>query len=298
MRSLVSWFSRREPHRPRGDAYHPFTTEFDRQVSARDLDGVLGRLSPGEARGFAEAAAAHRSAMEGWRAPATIRALDASARLRAVRNGDFSDTFVSLLVDHSGSMKGQRIMLAAAGCEIAQDMLFHLGCGFEVLGFTTVSWRGGESRKRWKREGRPDNPGRLCDLLHIVYRDGDRVTHPSDTTSLSDMLRPGLLKENVDGEAILWAAGRQRKRPHSRKIIIVLSDGAPVDDSTLMENGLAYLEAHLRHVLGELSEAQDVRLHAIGIGYDVSRYYPNAKVVQDPSHLSTALVETLEFALT
>ena len=297
MRFFTGFLSRPDPHRPSGDQYRPFTIEFDRQVGVRDLDAVLGRLSPGEARGLAEATNALRIAMESWRASATIHALEASARLRAAQKSDFSDTFVSLLVDHSGSMKGQRIMLAAASCEIAQDMLFHLGCGFEVLGFTTVSWHGGESRKLWKRKGKPNSPGRLCDLLHVVHRDENRTIYPSDTTSLSGMLRPGLLKENVDGEALLWAAGRQRRRSHSKKIIIVLSDGAPVDDSTLMENGVAYLETHLRQTIRNIIEAQDIRLHAIGLGYDVSRYYPNAKTIQDPSDLSSVLIDTLEFAL-
>jgi cobaltochelatase CobT len=185
------------------------------------------------------------------------------------------------------------VLLAAAAADVAHDFLTLLGCSVEVLGFTTASWRGGQSRQRWLRRFRPRAPGRLCDLLHVVYRSAEDPV----AASLTPMLRPGLLKENVDGEALLWAASRLRSASRARRVLLVMSDGAPVDDSTLSANDLSYLDRHLKSVVAELEASDDVRLAALGIGYDVSRYYSCFATVRTPEDLGVAMVGLLERTL-
>jgi cobaltochelatase CobT len=186
------------------------------------------------------------------------------------------------------------MILAAAATDVACDFLVHLGVSVEVLGFTTVRWKGGKSREKWLRAGRPAHPGRLCDLLHVVYRTIDATGSGVGGWSFRPMLRPDLPKENVDGEAVEWAASRLRSRPNAHKILLVVSDGAPVDDSTLSANDLYILDHHLRTVIGELEESKDIRVAAVGIGFDVGRYYATSTTVATAGDLGAAIVGLLE----
>ena len=284
--------------RPAGEPdllYRVFTRDFDQTVNANALDGVLGPVSASTQAGLEEAWDAFMGALQGWRTKLQLTALDASARIRAETTEEQrADTVVSVLIDHSGSMRGQNILLAATAADVVQDFLGHLGIGAEVLGFTTVSWKGGRSRRSWLLRGRPRNPGRLCDLLHIVYRSGDDGTTRGAGWSFRPMLRPDLLKENVDGEALQWAVSRLRACGQSRKILLVISDGAPVDDSTLLANDVGYLDRHLRAVVSDLEASEDILVAAIGIGTDASRYYSRAVQVAIPEELGTTALGLLE----
>ncbi|MGA3301918.1 MAG: cobalamin biosynthesis protein CobT [Methylovirgula sp.] len=272
--------------------YLIYTREFDRTVPAEDLDSVVGSLSDSENIAFDEAVRAFREALLVWRTKAAIAALDATARIRQVVTAEeLSSTVVCLLVDHSGSMCGSKILLAAAASDVAVEFLELLGTSVEVLGFTTVEWQGGKSRQKWLKEGRSPAPGRLCDLLHIVYRSSaERTSNPA----LWRMLRPGLHKENIDGEAIEWAAARLRERPEQRKILVVISDGTSVDDSTLLYNDEGILDRHLRQVIIDLEASEDIELAALGIGFDVMKYYSLSKRVSDPNDLGETLIDLLE----
>lgn len=291
MKRLLSLFRKRPPTVSKD--YSVYTLEFDRIVDAGDLDTVLGKL-PGKARiAERESWDLFRDGLQTWRTRADLAALDTSDRVRKSATG-LADTAVAVLVDHSGSMKGQRILLAAAATEISHDFLVNLGCAVEILGFTTVSWRGGRPRQRWLRRGKPANPGRLCELLHVVYRQaGDPVAK-----SLTPMLRPGLLKENVDGEAVLWAASRLRALPQRRKLLLIVSDGAPVDDATLAANDLGYLDRHLRTVVDEIEASGDIELLALRIGEEFAPYYSRSATVRTPEDLGLAMLALLEGALT
>lgn len=280
-------------------AYRVFTRDFDVEVEADELACVLGPLPEDQREAHEQAWAAFSGALQGWRTETHLVALDASARIRGkLRAAQLADTTVTILVDQSGSMRGQSMLLAAAACDVAQDFLSHLGATVEILGFTTMHWRGGRSRERWLRKGRPPQPGRLCDLLHIRYRCADDVRASTGGPSFESMLRPDLPKENVDGEAVLWAVSRLRSRQPTRKLLVVLSDGAPVDDSTLAANDLSYLDRHLHKVVRAIEEAGDVRIVSIGIGFDPSRYYSASSVVTTPEDLGKSLISALEAALT
>ena len=282
-----------------GGSYRVFTQDFDVEVASDQLNSVLGPLPDDQREAHEHAWAAFSGGLQGWRTEAHLSALEASARIRRqVEVARLADTTVTLLVDQSGSMRGQSMILAAASCDVAQDFLSHLGIAVEILGFTTVSWRGGKSRERWVRRGRPSQPGRLCDLLHIVYRKADDARASTVDHALKPMLRPDLTKENVDGEAILWAVSRLRSRPQTRKVLVVLSDGAPVDDSTLKANGLDYLDHHLRQVIQATEATGDVHLVSVGIGFDPSPYYSRSSLVASPEDLGKSLVSALEAALT
>lgn len=281
------------------ETYRVFTRAFDRTVNAEHLDTVLGPLSTADKQMLEAAWSTFQTGLTDWKTRAHLSALDASLRIRQrISTDDLSDTVVALLIDHSGSMRGQSMLLAGAAADVAQDFLSHLRCKVEVLGFTTVSWRGGRPRRRWKWRLRPRNPGRLCELLHIVYRSADDERRSSAGWAFRNMLRPDLLKENIDGEAILWASERLRARPEKRKIIVVISDGAPVDDSTLEANGPAILDAHLREVIADIAAAGDIEMIALGIGFDVDRYYAASLKVSTPEDLGMALIELLEQTLT
>ena len=188
------------------------------------------------------------------------------------REMEFRDTVVSLLIDNSGSMRGRPISIAAISADILARTLERCGVATEILGFTTRAWKGGQSREAWLAEGRPPNPGRLNDLRHIVYKRAEEPYRRA-RRNLGLMMREGLLKENIDGEALLWAHNRLMARPEERRILMVISDGAPVDDSTASANGGTYLEKHLRTVIGWIETRSSVELSAIGIGHDVTRYY-------------------------
>src|SRR5262245_54997333 len=208
------------------------------------------------------------------------------------REMDFRDTVVTLLLDNSGSMRGRPIMVAAMCADILSRTLERCAVKVEVLGFTTRAWKGGQSRERWLADGKPAHPGRLNDLRHIIYKAAD-VPGRRTRRNLGLMMREGLLKENIDGEALIWAHSRLMARPESRRIMMVISDGAPVDDSTLSVNAGNYLDKHLRQVIAEIENKSPVELVAIGIGHDVTRYYRRAVTILDAEELGGAMTEQL-----
>jgi len=208
------------------------------------------------------------------------------------RDTEFRDTVVTLLLDNSGSMRGRPIMVAACCADILARTLERCGVKVEILGFTTRAWKGGHSREEWLNALKPPLPGRLNDLRHIIYKAADAPWRRS-RRNLGLMMREGLLKENIDGEALTWAHNRLLARPEQRRILMMISDGAPVDDSTLSVNSGAYLERHLRQVIEEIETRSSVELLAIGIGHDVTRYYRRAVTVTDAEELAGVMTEKL-----
>ena len=205
---------------------------------------------------------------------------------------EFRDTVVTLLLDNSGSMRGRPISIAAICADVLARTLERCSVKVEILGFTTRAWKGGQSRERWLNEGRPQQPGRLNDLRHIIYKGADAPWRRS-RPNLGLMMKEGLLKENIDGEALEWAHRRMIARAEQRKILMVISDGAPVDDSTLSVNPANYLEKHLRDVIDMVERRKAVELLAIGIGHDVTRYYERAVTITDVEQLAGAMTEQL-----
>ncbi|CAA7616225.1 Aerobic cobaltochelatase subunit CobT [Candidatus Terasakiella magnetica] len=298
--------------------YHPFTTAFDQVVSAEDLcdteeltrlrsqldqqlshlQGVVAKLANRLQRKLM--AQQTRS----WDFDLEEGILDTGRLARIVTNPthslsfkyeketDFRDTVVSLLIDNSGSMRGRPITVAAMSADLLARTLERCGVKVEVLGFTTRAWKGGQSREKWQAEGKALNPGRLNDLRHIVYKAADapwrRVRR-----NLGLMLREGILKENIDGEALLWAHERLISRSEQRRILMVISDGAPVDDSTLSANPGNTLEKHLREVIAYIENRSPVELVAIGIGHDVTRYYRRAVTIMDAEDLGGTMMRQL-----
>ncbi len=208
------------------------------------------------------------------------------------RETEFRDTVVTLLIDNSGSMRGRPITVAAMSGDILARTLERCGVKVEILGFTTRAWKGGQARERWIAAGKPPNPGRLNDLRHIVYKAADAPWRRA-RRNLGLMLREGILKENIDGEALVWAHDRLRGRAEQRRILMVISDGAPVDDSTLSVNPGNYLEKHLREVIREIERLGEVELTAIGIGHDVTRYYRRPVTIVDAEQLGGVMLEKL-----
>jgi cobaltochelatase CobT len=208
------------------------------------------------------------------------------------RDIEFKDTVVTLLIDNSGSMRGRPISIAAISADVLARTLERCGVKTEILGFTTRAWKGGQSREAWLAGGKPQHPGRLNDLRHIVYKQADEPWRRA-RRNLGLMMREGLLKENIDGEALLWAHQRLLARPEDRRIMMVISDGAPVDDSTLSVNSAGYLEAHLRKVIDWIERQSPVQLVAIGIGHDVTRYYKRAVTIMDVEQLGGTMIEQL-----
>lgn len=298
--------------------YRPFTVDFDEVVSAEDLcdpeemnrlrhhldqqlvkiQGVIGRL----ANRLQRLLLAQQS--RSWEFDLEEGLLDAARLSRVVTNPlyplsykieketDFRDTVVTLLIDNSGSMRGRPITVAAMSADILARTLERCGVKVEILGFTTRAWKGGQARERWLAEGKPTNPGRLNDLRHIIYKAADAPWRRA-RRMLGLMLREGLLKENIDGEALLWSYNRILVRPEQRKILMVISDGAPVDDSTLSVNVGNYLERHLREVIQLIETRSDVELTAIGIGHDVTRYYARAVTITDAEQLGGTMLDRL-----
>ena len=298
--------------------YKVFTAEFDEEIGAADLCEAeeLARL-----RGFLDQ---QLSAMQGvvsrlanklqrllmaqqnrhWEYDLEEGMLDASRLTRIVidpmyplsfkreKDTTFRDTCVTLLLDNSGSMRGRPIMVAAMCADILGRTLERVGVKTEILGFTTRAWKGGQAREKWLAAGKPPHPGRLNDLRHIVYKAADEPWRRAKR-NLGLMMREGLLKENIDGEALTWAHNRIIARPEQRKILMVISDGAPVDDSTLSVNAGNYLEHHLRRVIEEIETRSSVELTAIGIGHDVTRYYKKAVTIVDAEQLGGAMTEQL-----
>jgi len=305
------------PEEPITD-YKPFTSRFDEIVTAGELcdeeeltrlrayldqqmtslGGVVSRLANRLQRRLMAQQA------RSWDFDQEEGMLDASRLARVIvtpghslsykveRETEFKDTVVSLLIDNSGSMRGRPISIATTCADVLTRTLERCGVATEILGFTTRGWKGGQSRELWLSEGRPPNPGRLNDLRHIVYKRADEPYRHS-RRSLGLMMREGLLKENIDGEALLWAHSRLLVRPEERRILLVISDGAPVDDSTASANGGTYLEKHLRQIIGWIESRSNVELAAIGIGHDVTRYYARAVTIMDADQLGGALIDQL-----
>jgi len=301
-----------------GADYRAYTTRFDETVKAEELCDVaeLDRL-----RTYLDKQLAHLQGAVGRLANRLQRRLLAqqnrawdfdleegmidAARLsrvvvdplhplsfKAERDTEFRDTVVTLLLDNSGSMRGRPITVAATCADILARTLERCGVKVEILGFTTRAWKGGQSREAWLQAGKPANPGRLNDLRHIVYKAAEAPWRRS-RRNLGLMMREGLLKENIDGEALTWAHGRLAARPEQRRILMMISDGAPVDDSTLSVNPGNYLERHLRRVIDEIETRSPVELIAIGIGHDVTRYYRRAVTIVDAEELAGAMTDKL-----
>jgi cobaltochelatase CobT len=315
-----------EPWRPRDDArqdrekpdYVAFTTKFDEEALAEELcdpeelsrlrsyldkqlaslQGVVGRLANRlQRRLLAQQSRAWDFDLEeGMLDPARLSRIivDPMSALTFMqeRDTDFRDTVVSLLIDNSGSMRGRPITVAATCADILARTLERCGVKVEILGFTTRAWKGGQSREQWLAAGKPMGPGRLNDLRHIVYKAADAPWRRT-RKNLGLMMREGLLKENIDGEALAWAHERLLRRPEQRRILMVISDGAPVDDSTLSVNAGNYLERHLRRVIAEIETRSPVELIAIGIGHDVTRYYRRAVTIVDAEELGGVMTEKL-----
>ena len=215
-----------------------------------------------------------------------------SLSYKVERETEFRDTVVTLLIDNSGSMRGRPISIAAISADIMARTLERCGVKTEILGFTTRAWKGGQAREDWLNSGRPAMPGRLNDLRHIIYKKADEPWRHAKR-NLGLMMREGLLKENIDGEALMWAHNRLLARPEDRRIMMVISDGAPVDDSTLSVNNGGYLEQHLRGMINWIETRSPVQLVAIGIGHDVTRYYKRAVTIMDAEQLGGTMIEQL-----
>ncbi|MFE1602401.1 cobaltochelatase subunit CobT [Methylobacterium sp. ID0610] len=303
---------------PRGPDYRVFSTKFDEVIHAEDLCDAdeLSRL-----RSYLDKQLAHLQGVVGRLANRLQRRLLAQqnrawdfdleegqldpARLHRVvtdpfqplsfkqeKDTNFRDTVVTLLIDNSGSMRGRPITVAATCADILARTLERCGVKVEILGFTTRAWKGGQSREAWLQSGKPASPGRLNDLRHIVYKSADAPWRRA-RKNLGLMMREGLLKENIDGEALDWAHKRLLGRPEQRRILMVISDGAPVDDSTLSVNPGNYLERHLRAIIEEIETRSPVELLAIGIGHDVTRYYRRAVTIIDAEELGGVMTEKL-----
>jgi cobaltochelatase CobT len=254
-------------------AYRVFTTEFDREVQYADAPSTAAFTLHNPAFPDCDL----DTYLETW-----VPEYEPAAQhfVTALANADFSDTVVTFLLDHSGSLRGEKCCLLAATVGVSSECLTRLRVRHEVLGFTTRSWHGGEARAKWISAGRPPTPGRLCELLHIVYRDL-QGSEPIEYDGLRLMTNPRILKENVDGEALQWAAGRLSRQSAQRRILIVISDGAPVDDSTLLFNGPNILDDHLRLIAGDMIKAQQVELYGVGLHYRMFRYYPQYVVLEN-----------------
>ncbi|MBI1233994.1 MAG: cobaltochelatase subunit CobT [Alphaproteobacteria bacterium] len=306
------------PDETPAESYRIFTTEFDEIIEAGELcdeeeltrlrryldqalkgvEGVVGRLANRLQRRLM--AQQTRS----WSFDLEEGVLDTARLTRVVtdptvplsfkmeKETEFRDTVVTLLIDNSGSMRGRPILVAAACADILARTLERCGVKTEILGFTTRAWKGGRAKEKWLAEGKPPHPGRLNDLRHIIYKAADtpwRRAHDK----LGLMMREGLLKENIDGEALQWAWRRLSVRPEQRRILMVISDGAPVDDGTQSANAGSYLERHLREVIATIEKRSEVELLAIGIGHDVTRYYRRAVTITDVEQLGGAITEQL-----
>ena len=298
--------------------YKPFTTRFDETIESSELceEAELGRLRAyldQQMGGLQNVVTRLANRLQrrlmaqqarSWDFDQEEGLLDAARLARVIvspthslsykieKETEFRDTVVSLLIDNSGSMRGRPIAIAAICADILARTLERCGVTSEILGFTTRAWKGGQSREAWLAAGRPPHPGRLNDLRHIIYKRADEPYRHA-RRNLGLMMREGLLKENIDGEALLWAHQRLIARPEERRILMVISDGAPVDDSTASANGGTYLERHLRQVIGWIEQRSTVELTAIGIGHDVTRYYSRAVTIMDAEQLGGAMVEQL-----
>ncbi len=298
--------------------YKPFTDKFDEVVAATELcdDEELTRLRAyldAQLKGLQGIVTKLANRLQrrlmaqqnrSWDFDQEEGILDAARLARVVispgqslsykseRDIEFKDTVVTLLIDNSGSMRGRPISIAAISADVLARTLERCGVKTEILGFTTRAWKGGQSREAWLAGGKPAQPGRLNDLRHIVYKQADEP-YRRGRKNLGLMMREGLLKENIDGEALIWAHNRLLARREDRRVLMVISDGAPVDDSTLSVNNAGYLEMHLRKVIDWIEKQSPVQLVAIGIGHDVTRYYRRAVTIMDVEQLAGTMIEQL-----
>ncbi len=303
---------------PRGPDYKAFSNKFDEVIHAEDLcdadeltrlrayldkqlahlQGVVGRLANRlQRRLMAQQNRAwefdlEEGMLDPARLPRIVMDPFQPLSFKHEKDTNFRDTVVTLLLDNSGSMRGRPITVAATCADILARTLERCGVKVEILGFTTRAWKGGQARETWLQSGKPPNPGRLNDLRHIIYKSADAPWRRA-RKNLGLMMREGLLKENIDGEALDWAHKRLLGRPEQRRILMVISDGAPVDDSTLSVNPGNYLERHLRYIIEEIETRSPVELIAIGIGHDVTRYYRRAVTIVDAEELGGAMTEKL-----
>ncbi len=311
------------PNRPSGDEsqqlYKAYTTEFDsiikaeKQVTQAEMSRLKERfrmVTSGNRAVVSQLAVKLQRFLLaqtefGWRLDQEEGFIDPRKLSQVVTSSEprpyrlplprhERDTVVTLLVDNSGSMRGRPIEMAAVSADVLARTLERCGVKVEVLGFTTQTWKGGQSRLDWIANGSPDNPGRLNDLLHVVYKEAD-ASYRHAKPGFAVMLADDLLKENIDGESLVWAYSRLLKRTEKRKILLVISDGAPVDYATDKHNPPNYLDAHLRYVINQIEKKGMVELLAIGIGHDVRRYYRNAVTIEDPSQLGQALVDRMVY---
>ena len=298
--------------------YTAFTTEFDEVVEAQDLCDFeeLDRLRAyldSQLTGLQHVVTRLANRLQrkllaqqtrGWDFDQEDGLIDPARLARVIispgnplsykreQDQEFKDTVVTLLIDNSGSMRGRPISIAAICADILARTLERCNVKVEILGFTTRAWKGGQSREKWLADGKQADPGRLNDLRHIIYKKADEPVRRAKR-NLGLMMREGLLKENIDGEALMWAHERLIARPEDRRILMVISDGAPVDDSTLSVNSAGYLESHLRKVIDWIERVSPVQLVAIGIGHDVTRYYSRAVTIMDVEQLGGAITDQL-----
>ena len=306
------------PNEAKGPDYKAYSTRFDEVVAAEQLcepeelerlrsyldkqlatlSNVVGRLANRlQRRLMAQQSRAWEFDLEeGMLDPARLSRVVVDPQqplsFKREKDTDFRDTVVTLLLDNSGSMRGRPITVAATCADILARTLERCGVKVEILGFTTRAWKGGQSRETWLQAGKPASPGRLNDLRHVIYKAADAPWRRA-RRNLGLMMREGLLKENIDGEALEWAHARLLGRPEQRRILMMISDGAPVDDSTLSVNAGNYLERHLRAVIEQIETRSPVELIAIGIGHDVTRYYRRAVTIVDAEELGGAMTEKL-----
>ncbi len=307
-----------EPLAAQKDIYRAFTLAFDEEIEAEELcdgdelirlrayldqqlqqlQGVVSRLANRLQRRLLAKQNRHWEfdLEEGYLDPARLSRviMDPTQPLSYKQEQDtnFRDTVVTLLLDNSGSMRGRPITVAAMCADVLARTLERCNVKTEILGFTTVTWKGGKAREEWLKANKPETPGRLNDLRHIIYKSADAPWRRA-RRNLGLMMREGLLKENIDGEALIWAHNRLLGRPEQRRILMVISDGAPVDDSTLSVNAGNYLEKHLRNVIEDIETSSPVELLAIGIGHDVTRYYRRAVTIVDAEQLGGAMTDKL-----
>ncbi|MDH4743334.1 hypothetical protein OMP43_04820 [Sphingomonas sp. CBMAI 2297] len=273
---------------PADAPYRVFTRTHDAELTAADIPGRLRELSPLQPSHYAKAElwAAHRNHLQRFEAERT----PTNEIIQGLRDAiaDPAGLAVCFLIDQSGSMKGAPIAAAASAVGAVSDALVALGATTEILGFSTAGWQGGFPRQQWLRQGRPERPGRLCALAHIVYKRADETEWAAD--SRAAFLHPDVLRENVDGEALEWAETRLASLPCPHKLLIVLSDGAPVDDSTLQENGPSYLVRHLRATIARIEQRDDLLLGAVGIEHAVDEWYRHSRAA-NVNTLTGALID-------
>lgn len=276
------------------EPYHVYTSEFDQEILAKDLVGMLPTASPDHHNGWSELSDRHWSGAISRSEHFYYMMRPYAEKLR----GELAnlvrptpETTITIAVDQSGSMKGDRMAATVAAVRHVSDVQAALGIPVEILGFSTAGWRGGFARLKWVANGRPQRPGRLCALMHVIYKQPHEEGWSSDAWQA--MLHPDILRENIDGEAVAWAADRLLKRSQSRRILLVVSDGAPVDDSTLHMNGPSYLERHLLSVIDEIQQGTEIMLGAVGVGYAVDRYYRSSAFTEDAAGVLAAITNVI-----